>query len=881
MKRRKTTDNIDFRPRLGVYHQSFKAAEILISDSCSEFLRVYKETKASGYLNTAIDNVCTEIQNYSSPSKHYPKVGPVACLGPAGAGKSTTINSILGQADVAIENDGQERGTYVVHEYCGQRRGQISKFFVVVTFHPPEILSEIVEIHCNNIEQYLSDEMDDEEKSEDVELLNKYNTAVEFFHTTLCASEEFRTIKSVKEYFETYFEEHNKMPVEEMQDLVEEVRSTECGDQRRIAHQASNHAELIKVFKIYSRPAQIANSRNEVLRPSLWPIIDKLSIHQDLDLLNSGVTMADAPGIGDTNYTVLGNTLRCLSNASTILVFAGMKRCVTGKDIDQCLQKCIALGKENDTYLVITSIDDKKPFTEMELEDLDVKFANQFREAQSKIEDLGTSIQDTTAQKKAAGELARYKALDEQLAAYEQGLVDAKARLKKLTVQINCENFQLKFQDKLRELSKTKKHAPKLKVFFVSNPEYQKHANPKKNSDIPLLNREATGIPELCRLLYTLPAAGKFDRLNGIAKNKLPSLFRGIDGILNKSTLERKKEVRDIVAATLLEEFTDITTNYVQRFRAHFEGHVLNAIEEHEDHWVDKALEYANHWGTECKPVTFLAFCRRSGHWRVPKEAKKSWNVILRRLTDTVLMDAFDKFRDVLGDERRTLNGQVSNSFETLRIKVEECEGSQGVCMKSFLRYVYGIADEFIGGMDTQLKKLERQTWDVRLKCVINDDNTYLGDLMQPAYDECQKLLAASPLVTKVKSVGVRGNKLKSPMHRARCLIIRDQIEHSRLGSFGEDDRSIFSVVGDLAGKELSKFLDDFMDGLKGNAEKVRDKILEDFDNRFQDTDPGTKEDENPEAAAGLKEAASKVKEVLEGRVAELLQECADYEQTT
>ena len=114
------------------------------------------------------------------------------------------------------------------------------------------------------------------------------------------------------------------------------------------------------------------------------------------------------------------------------------------------------------------------------------------------------------------------------------------------------------------------------------------------------------------------------DRLNGIAKNKLPSLLRGIDGILNKSTLERKKEVRDIVAATLVMEFTGITIKFTARFAAHFTEQVLNVVKDKETDWVSKALQCAADWGTDCKTATFMAFCRRSGCWKLPRSREKT-----------------------------------------------------------------------------------------------------------------------------------------------------------------------------------------------------------------------------------------------------------------
>lgn len=89
------------RPQLGIYHPSFKAAERSVSKICDEFNGKYEALKKQGYYNKEIENILVSIMARSVPKLHYPPVAPVACLGASGVGKSTSINSILGQQDMA------------------------------------------------------------------------------------------------------------------------------------------------------------------------------------------------------------------------------------------------------------------------------------------------------------------------------------------------------------------------------------------------------------------------------------------------------------------------------------------------------------------------------------------------------------------------------------------------------------------------------------------------------------------------------------------------------------------------------------------------------------------------------------------------------------
>ena len=154
-------------------------------------------------------------------------------------------------------------------------------------------------------------------------------------------------------------------------------------------------SELNMVLKRVSRP-NMSNRRE----PSPWPVIQKVVIHQNLRLLNLGITLANTLGITDTNLAVVENTKRYLKQAGTILIFLNYQRIVKSPLLDKLLRQYIQFCKMNETRLVITKIDDMKAPTENSDEDmLDPTDIKRLAQAKSTLADLTSECAKTSRMK--------------------------------------------------------------------------------------------------------------------------------------------------------------------------------------------------------------------------------------------------------------------------------------------------------------------------------------------------------------------------------------------------------------------------------------------------------------------------------------------------
>lgn len=98
-----SAEKVEALPKIAIYHEGFKKAEDLVTRTCTQFSHTYNILyEKAGYTNPDIERLGKQLMN-CRPASHYPTIKPVACLGAAGAGKSSSINCILDQEGLARE----------------------------------------------------------------------------------------------------------------------------------------------------------------------------------------------------------------------------------------------------------------------------------------------------------------------------------------------------------------------------------------------------------------------------------------------------------------------------------------------------------------------------------------------------------------------------------------------------------------------------------------------------------------------------------------------------------------------------------------------------------------------------------------------------------
>ncbi|KAF1827424.1 uncharacterized protein K489DRAFT_16058 [Dissoconium aciculare CBS 342.82] len=895
-------------PRLAAYCPTFRQTEDLVAFTVNKLTRAHENiSQELAFSDEAIKYVCNEeLVRVRRPQNLYPVYGSVACLGPAGAGKSSTVNSLLGKDTVAIEHDGGDRGTYVVHEYHGSHRNQETAFHVVITFRSPSAVDKLVKQHYDIIRRYLASQ-DENSADEDLsrgteaddeeERKARYLESLDFFSELLQMScDEFGSQNSTERFFIKAREEEEEEDDDDdddddddgdsggggggdddgrrhhdvLGDLCDKIKKVDGYQESALELTVTDQAALGDVFMQFARPTV-----HGIFVNALWRLIDKIAVYHDSDILNTGLVLADAPGTGDSDPTVRCNTDCCISSSSAVLVFADISRCKDNEELRRNLRKCITSGKERQTCLVVTHIDEKKHFASHEKAHITPAMVS-LRET---IVCCEKAIAASEKEKEDATEFAQLQSLDRRIKAQQTKLVGAEAELTQLTVKANCTLNDARLRDTWRKLSPSKQ-APELKIFYVSNSEYRKHLSGKR----PLLDFETTGIPSLSTHIYELAARGKAETLRHIVEIRLPNLIRGINGILNKTPMERKTEVESVVQSSLAQYLPEIISSLLQSVMRHVQQNLVSTVTDNQEDWIKSCEKLLSGWTSECKAQTFLAFCRRSGEWRVqhgtgkgPRREAKNWNTLIRHVADDDLICAFDEFDENIHQEEIAFDSRVMGISEKLKDIIDKCEASHGIDMHEFFVFIDGRLKEVARELSTQFVDFKKLIMIIRARCVVDEEDNYVKRVMQPVYEKCQ-LMRASDLggaeLPRSSSSQKRPRRAKGTVQSARSEAIRDHIRGTR-------GNSVFQAAIDLAVEDFSNYLDSIIKYLMKVTKEARERILKDFGSRFQNESLEA-QDANSEVVgryeAAMREAAKAAEDEVKGPLFEKMQQCIRYE---
>lgn len=867
-------------PPCGFYRPAFGLAEDIVTRVCDIVSDAYGEAKRSGYHNEAIENVCgsSGLAACRKPSYLYPVPGSVAVLGPAGSGKSSATNSIMSQKKVAFEHDGDDRGTYLVHEYRSALPDQLSKYRVVATYYSRQDIMRDCIAHYFHMNAKIFDDSDEPSDDNESAFEQRYRTALCFFTHLLAHRQEFQTEASTVKYFEDHGDDEAPTVCQELIGFVDEfLDSRDAYHDGEEFYNVNSELELQGVFKRVCRPPKARSLASKEGSP--WPIIRKVVVHQDVAILNSGVVLADTPGFNDQNLAVVQNTMRYLKVAGTVLIFLTYKRIDNNSPLDQLLRECISLGKMHNIRLVVTTIDEMKP---LDADDLDAEGSARLKTAEVNLQRTLSEIRETEAAKKQAKGVNSviFEQMDGRLETLQLAKVQAAAAVKQVNISIRCREMRKNLRGRIQAIDKSR-YAPELPISFISNTQYQLHVNGYDPNDAdpketPFLNLKATGIQQLRQELLTIPTHGKLQILKGLVTNRLPNILNGITGILTKSKLERIAEVRKIMDKVFLkhhEPVVSLTTSICQAFEKQVTGTITKSLPE----WRDEAQKAVNKWA-EMNPMTFKGFCSRGGLWECHKNhGGASWKGDLVNVSAGKLSLAFNKLDTDLDGIKKDFSLGVQDLFDGVCAEIKNSKDAQGNVLGPFFAFVNGTAIEIVELVLDEFDELKGKIDQSRYAATLDSATSYFVKGMEATYEEAARLSSRTynavdlPPAT-LSNAGSRTRKRrskKSTVSYGRVEIILNKVR----GETGQ--KSIFLSVGQLCKDDLAAYMKIWAVRCDAIIEKGYRKIIDYFDNHFQEEE--VKEEEDPVAVNLIMNAVEKALEHLKD-AEPYLTECEAYE---
>jgi GTP-binding protein EngB required for normal cell division len=470
---------IEGQPHLAYYCRSFPKVEELVTKVATIFLEAADQQATKGFQHIEIFNICKEdLVQLLKVQDLYPKFGPVALLGPAGAGKCSLINALLHEAGIAIESDGVQRGAVrtwfpnSLRHTHDKRQGSRWRCLSMTS----RKFAIWVQRHCKHIFECLK-KIDDLDGEEGDALQVSYTAGIEFFMVLLCDMPDFRTKQDAMEYFEARQTDPIRDVVEHLTGLIEDFKQTRALAEGVEYHDTENAEGLAEIFR---RVACVP--RNKDPTPHPWPIITKIQIRFDNELFKAGLVIGDTPGMTDGNQDVVNATNRYLDGASVVLLVEEKKRLTANKTLDMNLRECLWRRKHGDNIqLVLTAIDktDGK-ISHHKRADLSPEDLQELEEAEGVVSKLQAASASMLQQKTAlmANEsmitFDDLRRLDRELSDMPIRIKHAQAKVKQVAVKISIRKTEIDVKAKLRDFGR-EREAPNLAVHGVSNKDYQAH----------------------------------------------------------------------------------------------------------------------------------------------------------------------------------------------------------------------------------------------------------------------------------------------------------------------------------------------------------------------------------------------------------------------
>ncbi|KAF7186064.1 hypothetical protein HII31_12591 [Pseudocercospora fuligena] len=898
-------------PNLAVYLPAFGQAERLITQLVEGLLdSIAKIKDEEGYENEELDNACAPtgdgLESCRNPSDRYPTVGPTACVGATGKGKSSTINSVTEQRKAAYEHTDGKRGTYMPHEFAPPLVTQTADYHVEVVYCDEATIVSLVKrfvlyiVEHKDHEEGEEDE-EDEKDEEEVEMLEmRKNTAIECLTDTLCGFPKFRTSQKTEDYIKKRLRQGPDDIVKELTDLVKDAIRQDDRSLPEVRHfDLTSVASLQSTLKVIGRPSYKGAQRSS---PSNWAFLRVIRIRAKTDVLRAGLVVADTPGVGDKNTHVVAQAEFYMKYAGPIMIVNEYDRSADATPIQDLLRRIIRLGKTHDVLLVVPKIDQQPDYAEEDMEELEEDQIKRLKQADAIIEEISQAIATTDQELHSAGAIEDVQRLHQAVQKLQNDLAVAKHARRQAHVLVRCEYIKAEMAGLMKSVDKSKA-IPELEVFPISNPHYQAHLAHMRDpgTELPFLDLEATGIPALRRRLLELSAGGKHKALQHIGRQLLPWTLNGINGILTRPAFERKKDLRKVIEGFVSKNRPILEALQTDILKA-YDATVTKAINENQSDWVTEACTVADDWAA-INGQTTKAICSKKGEHKMRSKrsrevTKYNWNEELLDTCKDDLDSAYAKFKEQAKDVVRDFILRITDELKRLREAVKISEHSKGINVQQFDEFIRQTGLIIANDMEIQSTRIEEIVNEIRAAATIAPHDGfgdfYIREAMTETYNTCKEITMDSIKVTgKSAATGkkkdrIRAAGVKTTVTTARIALIKAKLK----GTGGQ--AGLFRSVGRIGKSKLQKGLDAWAhgedveqeDGSKTRVEGlgktvVLDRfelVLKDFDRRFKESD--VKREENPRAVMRLQEALQQANQTIEGPLVALLDECAAYEKS-
>ncbi|KAJ4986398.1 hypothetical protein SVAN01_08090 [Stagonosporopsis vannaccii] len=573
----------------------------------------------------------------------------VALIGAQGAGKSLSINALFDCDGLSLTGADGSACTSSITKYV-HYNGEY-KFSAEIKFLDPEKRHSLLKEHARNLYHYQHADVESEDEDaprrrpsdHDERERRLKDTAEDIFLTLFGSRDQFQESWSASSYKSGVF-------IKECQLKCEETLYKEGGVTGTAIKLSNDQKDLIKQLRPFLTEVKGV--------PSLWPLVDHITIKFNNDLLQAGIEIIDLPGWGDSNLSRVRHAEEIKDTVDVEFILADIIRFASEDKVINSARAAIAHHGAANVKLVTTKID---AFSANELSHCPGAIYDEIRRLLHETEQQEAQLDDDEDEEtlKQRNILDKYKSYLDRL-------------LKQTKVMERNDITTAKLMNKLQ--GRKAQDVPQ--SFNISAADYMDWIKPSKINfkNQPSLTVEMTGIPAIRQFLYSLPADQNVKDYDVRVSTVLPKFIEKIRHTVNDS--ERSGDFETIASG-----FDEVCKSFMARLltqaKSSFQSSSDKSISRVQadvpalkDHVTELFMEDWN----ELKSAAFNRILKCRG--TVPKGVSKArglenganWNKDIA----AILNPSFLKWANTYAEHMKPMEPALAYAFDQLHKKINK-----------------------------------------------------------------------------------------------------------------------------------------------------------------------------------------------------------------
>jgi hypothetical protein len=604
----------------------------------------------------------------------------VAVVGGTGAGKSDTFCSLTGDPKVAKVSADGSAVTQVVQEFKQREVGVNAKYCILCTYSSKEEIRMRME---TLLDDYRRPDLEDITSSDaDYQAYRKNSRAAQdVFEAAFRWQPDFDL--SLVAYGDKGATRDSRITRDEaLEQLYTWV------DRMPLASGGKDNI----VVQSYNDGDEFQSAVLECQSNGRWPFIKSMHVLIDAEILKSGLTFADCPGLGDSNFVRTKAAWRYLGKCNEIWIVANIARANDVDILEEVVDHFFQV-QQDVGHITMPTINIICTFSASVSENL---------ESESMI--------DRDDLKRAKQKLADAEKMNDnekcQFAKYKLQTLRMLARNENVSRKLQCNDIVKRIPSKVR-------------VFCIDNQLYQEQGP----------DCEISGIPELKRYAMSLTSQSRFITHNTILTCELPELVNDYASYLKLLQTPFSEMSTDIsISAMDLRLIKDDISSWAAASNK-FLGAITKHLSNKRGAIMDGAKKLLKEWEA-LHPGSVAAFFRKEGEHK-PKGSKKliCWNSELCScILKFIRLDLKQLDKRVETQWNEVLEA-IANRFEIWEDRYPQ-QNTPGPAVRLLRSRRDMVGIRIQAARDSFMEELGK----IKQKATSGISGTYICDIMEPVY---------------------------------------------------------------------------------------------------------------------------------------------------